>query len=148
MLSNRIAVRVARNVAGGGGYTWVNEDFYEDEAEMAEAPDGQKYAVQRSQDGAPTLFLLDENYKTVAIRFRLNRRGTLQKLKNLRDWKSDGGRLLVYPAMQSDTSLYYDCVLEPGSIPDGLFRRGWQAAGETLTVRFLEFQKNAAIVQV
>lgn len=146
MRSINVAVRIARNVAASG-YTWTNEDFYEDETMRENVPDNQGFSIQYSQYGKPTKFLLDDNYKKLSIQFILNRSGTLQKLKNIRDWISNGGRLLVYPAFKEQPDLYYDCIIEPGSIPDHIFLKGYAKAREVLTVKFLEFQKNAAIVE-
>lgn len=141
-----IAVRISRNTASSG-YTWVNQDFYMDEVLDVPIPDGQKYVIQRSQSQAPTLTLIGDNYKTFSITFILARRGTLEKLKTLRDWTADGGRLLVYPKFQADPDIYYDCLLQPGSIPDQMIFKGWDHAKDTINVTFVEFQKNAAIVE-
>lgn len=146
MLSHKVVLRIRRNVASSG-YSWTDEDFYQDEIGRANVNDNQGFKVAEAQSGARTLFLTDDNYKNIEIDFIMNRPGTLQKLKNLRDWRSDSGRLLVYPSFDENPSMYFDCILKPGDIPDHLFLKGFQKASDVLKVSFLEFQKNVPIVE-
>ena len=148
MLSNKVAVRISRSTAASPPpYTWVNTDFYEDEVMVNLFGDGRGYTVQTSQSGVPTLFLLTENYRDFTVQFKLNRMSTLQKLKTLRDWTSDSGRLVIYPSYSENPTYFLTVIMLPGSVPDYIFLKGYEKAEEILTVRFLEYDKAPAFAE-
>lgn len=141
-----VAVRIKYNVSESS-YDWQNWDFYEDEVGIVNTPPDQKYLIQKAQMGNPTIKRLGSRYDKVVIEFINEHADTLQKLKNIRDWTADGGRLLVYPVMRADSDIYYDCLLQPNSIPDRIGFKGFDKARDRITVTFLEFQKEAAIAE-
>lgn len=112
-----------------------------------------KSTVQTAQNGQPTFLLLMDTtnpYSRIPVTFRIHGDSTLGKLRTIRNHLlSGGGNLLrLYPKYVDDQSLFYDCIVDPGSIPDQSVFSGEDRAGQTVTLEFVEITKDGQSIVI
>ena len=101
--------------------------------------------VQRSQKGAPTLFILGDPWHVVRIRCRIHGKSTQDKLTEIRNYIRSQGILRVYPKYYKDQTQYFDCFIQPEIAIDFLFS-GEYKAGDTINLVFLETDQSSQVV--
>lgn len=106
-----------------------------------------KSTVQTAQNGQPTFLMLMDTtnpFSRISVTFRIHGDSTLGKLRTIRNHLMSGGGnvLRLYPKHYDDPSLYYDCVVDPGSIPDQSIFSGENRGGQSVTLEFIEITKD------
>ncbi len=123
-------------------------NFARYEAAAGSASGRFRISEQVSQNGQPTIFLLMNNtnpYKIIPVTFRIHGASTIGKLVTIRDHliAAAGNLVRLYPKLVSDASLFYDCFVDPASIPEESFFSGENMADERITLEFREVDKTA-----
>ena len=102
--------------------------------------------VQRAQKGAPTLFIITDEYHVINVNVRIFGTTTESKLTELRNFILAGGIVRVYPKYYEDQATYYDCFIEPKSLQLISAFSGESMAGKKLKLQFLETDETSQYV--
>ena len=94
--------------------------------------------VQRAQKGAPTLFIITDEYHVINVNVRIYGTTTESKLTELRNFILAGGIVRVYPKYYEDPTIYYDCFIMPETLQLISAFSGESMAGKKLKLQFLE----------
>lgn len=122
-----------------------NVDFQRYEVVDTRVSPFQPSKIQRSQTGAPTLFIQGDPWHMITVRFRVHGKTTQDKITEIRNHIRNNGILRVYPKYYADATSYYDCFVPPQIVMDFLFS-GEYKGGEILQLTFMETDQTSKVV--
>jgi hypothetical protein len=101
-----------------------------------------------SQKGKPTLFIISDDYTLINITVRVHGTETESKLIQLKNFIQSGGFVRVYPKYFQDPAIWFDCIVDPKSIPASVNFAGESMAGKTVILNMIEYtQENQYVIE-
>lgn len=138
------AVRLTKLDSDGNPVTNINFDAFE--IMNTEVAPVIETVTQRSQKGAPTLFIIADEYAEIEIEFLIYGTATETKLTELRNFILANGIVRVYPKYRSDPSTYWDCFVDPETIPVQFGFSGYSRGNKKVKIKFIETDQSSQYV--
>jgi len=132
-----------------------NIDFYRYEQASAQVVSDQESVVQKAQNGAPTLFIQNDEYAVLQFETINYGKSTTDKFTELRNFINAGGIVRVYhkyyyevyvAAGGGGASSYYDCFIKPETLPIEQLFSGEYKRGDKIKLLFYETDQDSQYV--